>query len=114
MFTISSVSQSGMNAASGTLRVSANNIANINTDGFKKVTAIARDVRGGGVALEIAESSAHVIHGKPDVVDIAQPSNVSLVDESVNQIVARHQFTANVAVLKTSVKVGNEILDVLA
>ncbi|MGR3219059.1 MAG: flagellar basal body rod C-terminal domain-containing protein [Candidatus Anammoxibacter sp.] len=106
------ISQSGIRAASDALRVSANNIANINTNSFKKDIVNLRDVKG-GVEANISKSTEPGAKFKTDAGTIVERSNVDLTKEIVNQIVAKHQFTANTTALKTSLETDSEILDLL-
>ncbi|MGR3319950.1 MAG: flagellar basal body rod C-terminal domain-containing protein [Candidatus Anammoxibacter sp.] len=109
-----SISQSGIKAANDALRVSANNVANINTNGFKKDIVNFRDVKGGGVKANVSKSNEPGAPIETDDGTIEERSNVNLVEEIVNQIVAKHQVTANVTALKTGLETDSEILDILA
>ncbi|MGR3179581.1 MAG: flagellar basal body rod C-terminal domain-containing protein [Candidatus Anammoxibacter sp.] len=109
-----SASQSGIKAASDVLRVSANNIANINTNNFKKDIANLRDVKGGGVEANVSKSTEPGAPIETENGTIVERSNVNLTEEIVNQIVAENQVAANAAALKTGLATDREILDILA
>lgn len=109
-----SSSVSGIQAALNVLGVSSHNTANINTDGFKKQHASLNEGNNGGVAVKIVESTEpgplyQHAHG-----NIVEASNVGLSEEIAGQISAKHLFTANVAVLKTSDGVQKSLLDIVA
>ena len=108
------ISQSGIRAANDALRASANNLANINTNGFKKDIVNLRDVKGGGVESNISKSDEAGATFKTDDGTVVERSNVDLTEEVVNQIVAKNQITANVTALKTGLETDSEILDILA
>ena len=109
-----SASQSGIKAAIDVLRVSANNIANINTNNFKKDIASQRDIKGGGVEVNVSKSTESGAPIETENGTIEERSNVNLTEEIVNQIVAENQVAANAAALKTGLATDSEILDILA
>ncbi len=114
MNSTSSISQSGMLAASEMLRASANNIANINTDGFKKDIARPEEIANGGVKTLSSKSSLSSTVFRADIGDTVETSNVRMEEEMVNQITAKHQFSANLSALKTNFEAEREVLDIIA
>lgn len=109
-----SASVSGIQAASHMLSASAYNVANMNTDGFKKQRASLSEGNHGMVAVNItegAEPGPVYQHANGAVVDA---SNVDINEEILRQISARHLFSANAVALKTSVETQKGLLDLLA
>ena len=114
MSTIHSV-LSGLGAYAKQIEVSANNVANVNTDGFKKSHTEFISVETGGVLPVIGKDNSAgptVLrdHGYgPTQVEL---SNVDLGEETVNRIIGQRGFEANLQVLKTADDMLGSILDI--
>lgn len=109
-----SVSVSGIQAASHMLSVSAYNVANMNTDGFKKQRASLSEDNHGRVTANIMEDAKPgPLYQHTDGV-IVKTSNVDMNEEILRQISAKHIFSANAVALKTSVETQKGLLDILA
>ncbi len=108
------ISQSGLLAASKVLNVSANNIANSNTAGFKKDAVTLSEGENGGVDVSVSKSRDGATGVKFENGKRIETSNVNIADEFVTQIVGGHQFTANLTALKSVIEREGELLDVLA
>lgn len=96
---ISAIALSGMASASTALGSSAHNIANMQTDGFRRQTVGYREVEGGGVTAQI---------------DRAAMPGQALERDVVDQIAAKNAFLANLAVFRASDAMAGEVLDLLA
>ncbi|HUV51143.1 MAG TPA: flagellar basal body rod C-terminal domain-containing protein [Anaerolineae bacterium] len=106
----SNIAVSSILALEKKLDVTANNIANVNTDEFKKSRAIFQTGDSTGVSVTIT---------KIDTPGTIQPnglesSNVFLEEEFVNLITTQHSNTANVQVIKTEAEMQEHLLDVFA
>jgi len=106
----SNIAVSSILALEKKLDVTANNIANVNTDEFKKSRAIFQTGNLPGVSVTITEV---------DTPGTMQPnglesSNVSLEEEFVNLITTQHSNTANVQVIETEDEMQGHLLDILA
>jgi flagellar basal-body rod protein FlgC len=106
----SNIAVSSILALEKKLDVTANNIANVNTDEFKKSRAIFQTGDLPGVSVTIT---------KVDTPGTIQPnglesSNVFLAEEFVNLITTQHSYTANVRVIETEAEMQGHILDVFA
>ena len=108
-----SLSASGIKAAFDSIDVSANNVANANTDGFKSDTAAFSEGANGGVVVNIRKSNtpgpAYFKDGKTAVA-----SNTDLVQETAAEISAKTMASANIAVLKTADEMEKKAIDILA
>ena len=113
MINSATISQSGIRAANNMMRVSSNNISNINTDNFKKDVVHLKESKNGGVNVSVAKSKDSYQTNEADGGKDVKGSNVDLTEETVNQIVAENQVKANVTALKTSIETEKEILDIL-
>ena len=99
-------SLSGINAASWLVTVSAGNVANLNSDGYraKRVTFGANP--DGTVQVQApTESQAEPSPGG---------SNVDLAEEMINLMVGKTYFAANAAALRTEGQVTGMALDLKA
>lgn len=93
MASLTSIAQSGLQAAQQRLGASAHNMANINTPGF----------RGQRVTQEAAPGNAGVASTG---VQRAGTEGVALEREAVEQLSATYAFAANLQ----TIKVGNQML----
>ncbi|MDM4764923.1 flagellar basal body protein [Pelomonas sp. SE-A7] len=94
-----STALSGMSAANERLRASAHNVANLQTEGFKRETVELTSLAGGGVG---AKSRTEENPG------------VSETTEMVEQKSATYAFVANLRVLQTQVRAEGALLDIQA
>lgn len=99
MRSLSSIAQSGLQAAQARLGASAHNIANMQTDGFKRDTVSAQAAPQGGVVVSISQ---------------AAQAGSNLTQDVVDQMSAKDAFMANVQILKTADRMVGSLLDVRA
>ena len=100
MASISSIAQSGLQAAQARLDASAHNTANMNTPGFRRLRAAPSEVAGrGGVATAVQR---------------APQEGVALEQEVVDQMTATYAFKANLQTLQTQDRMMGALLDVRA
>ena len=96
---IFSIARTGLDASSRKLEVSAENIANLETDGYKaKQVTNTTDPSGGVKSSEVK------------VTD--EPTNVA--QETINQIVASTTYKANAQVVKTAEDISGALFDIKA
>jgi len=91
-------SMSGIRAALTRLRISANDVANANTEGHTDHRVVNRERAGGGVDATVERTD----------------DPVSLEEEIGEQIVAEHALKANVVVLRAMTEAEDTIIDLLA
>lgn len=99
MSSIGAIALSGMQAAQTRLRSGAHNIANGQTEGFRRELAQPVTRAGGGVDVRI-ERAATAGH--------------ALEADIVGQIESKHAFLANLAVFKTQDRTLGALIDALA
>lgn len=108
---------SAMKAATTLLNVSANNTANMNTDGFKRSRAVVGEGQNNSVVVEISKTTGpgplHDGYGTGGV-GLVEGSNVDLADEIIGQIGAKRMFEANLSVFKTADEMEKSLLDIKA
>ena len=108
-----SSSISGITAALQMQEVSAHNVTNANTDGYKSSVASAKETKTGGVKVTISKSTQPGPVYDKGYGKEAVHSNVDYARERVNQISARTLFAANVASLKTYQEMSETIVDIM-
>ncbi|MEI8324625.1 MAG: flagellar basal body protein [Betaproteobacteria bacterium] len=96
MNSISSTALCGMNAAMARLNVAADNIAKLNTPGFRRQELQQSAQPGGGVGAALAASRV---------------PGASLEADVLSQLQAKNAFLANLAVFKTSNTLAGTLLD---
>lgn len=99
MTTLSAISHSGMKAAQTALGASAHNIANLSTAGFRREHVTQSTAAAGGVTTSLQQASQAGHELEADVVD---------------QLLAKNQFLANLAVFKTGDQMMGSLLDATA
>ena len=98
---------SGLRAASKKLQNSANNIANIQTPGFKKGRIDLISISSGGVRVVKTGNTK-----SPATIEML--NNVDNTSEVVNQIITKLTFKANAKVIKSTNELIGSILDIKA
>jgi flagellar basal-body rod protein FlgC len=106
---------SGLIAFSSQIGVTAHNVANVNTNGFKKsqTELIAQETGGVLAVIQKNESAGPTILNDtgygPAQLEL---SNVDFGEEAVNQIIGQRGFEANLQALKTADEMLGSILDI--
>jgi flagellar basal-body rod protein FlgC len=114
MSTAFGIALSALSAFDRKLDVNAHNIANINTDNFKKSRAHMQEAAQGGVQVTIEQiNTPGVILGTNERTgEELESSNVNLAEEFVDQIVTRYAFESNVITVKTANEMQQTLLDI--
>jgi flagellar basal-body rod protein FlgC len=98
MSNISNVSNSALQAFSTSQQITANNIANVNTDGFKASRATFQENGASGVTASATSME--------DTVDLSR--------EVTNLISNTQGFKANIKVIKAADEMTKELLNIKA
>jgi flagellar basal body rod protein FlgG len=98
------------------LDVTAHNIANANTGGFKKSRADFQEVAPGGVKVSIrtVDTPGSPLPPAEGETEYQESSNVSLEEEMVNLITTRYAFSANLKTIKAEEEMQKSLLDIYA
>ena len=98
------------------LGVTANNIANVFTDGFKKSRAILEDTYPSGVTVSISrvDTPGSSIPSEDGSPQMKESSNVDLGEEFVNLKTSEYAYLANLKTIKAEDAVLGTIFDSLA
>ena len=106
MSPVLSIAASGLQHESNRLAVTANNVANLQTDGFAPRRVLGVEAPGGGVQSVVSlQASLAGLDGNLGV------NNIDLVAESVSMITSVRAFEANAAVIRTEHKMVGSFLD---
>lgn len=106
---------SGLTAFSTQIDVTAHNVANVNTNGFKKSRTELVAAETGGVLPVIQKNQSagpFILNNTGYGPAQLELSNVDLGEEAVNQILAQRGFEANISTLKTVDDMLGTILDI--
>ncbi len=93
-------------------QVIANNIANVNTDGFKKSRADMTQLTLPGVTVSVQQ-----VNTPGDTVTIGgverEASNVDVAEELISLMVNTQNYEANIRTLKTTQEMQGTLFDIL-
>lgn len=96
------------------LGVTADNIANVNTDGFKKSRATFQTDDNGGVRVQIRKDSSPGLRYETvengETVE-KETSNVDLTEELPNLMVTKRAYQANLKTVETQNEMLGSLLD---
>lgn len=96
MASITSIALSGMQAAQTQLNVAAHNVANMNTEGFRR---------------QLVQQTPQAQGGVTSTVTTADDPGPALEADLVAQLQAKNAFLANLAVFKTHDKLAGALLN---
>ncbi len=107
---------SGLKAFGQKTEVTANNVANMNTDGFKKSRAVLEEGQPSGVKVTISqiETPGTIVSADDGSGETRETSNVALEEEVVNLITAHHGYNANLQTIMTWDEMTKTVIDLLA
>lgn len=123
------IALSGLNSATKKVEAVANNVANVNTVGalkdvngvkpFSAVTTVQKALKTGGVQTNIVQKDPGFVPAFDSDSPFANEDgvigvpNVDLAEEATNLILAKNTYKANVAVIKVSAELQEELLDTI-
>jgi flagellar hook protein FlgE len=99
MTSITAIAFSGMNAATARLGVSAHNVANVQTVGFRRQQLQQQTQAGGGVTTSVTQ---------------AEEAGSDLAADAVQQMTALYSFKANLRTVQVEHDMLGSLLDVKA
>jgi len=111
-----SYSLSGLAAAQAKLVTAANNIANANTNEFKKTRTTFEESSGGGVhvTLDRVQTPGPIaLQESPQGLVEQELSNVDLGEELVNVLISRQSFEANLNAIAVQEQTLGSLLDIV-
>jgi flagellar hook protein FlgE len=107
---------SGVAANMKKMEVTANNVANVNTDGFKKSRATFKEGAAGGVSVDVSQvntpGTTKQVTEKGRIKDV-ETSNVDLAEEFTESMSTRTGYKANLKTIRTHDEMLGNLLDTL-
>jgi flagellar hook protein FlgE len=106
---------SGLFGFSKQIEVTAHNVANVNTDGFKKARMELVALETGGVNPVVRKDKSAgpmILNSRGYGPAQLELSNVDLGEEAVNQIIGQRGFEANLQTIKTADDMLGSLLDI--
>ena len=91
----------------------AGNVANVNTDGYKKRVATIKEDSAGQPELDLRTSDEPGALIQENGV-VTETSNVDLAEELPQMIVTQRSYEANIKALETQAQVLKSTIDILA
>ena len=95
------------------LDISANNIANANTDGFRPSRAVFSDPAASGVQASVAPSTSVALSTRGAEGRVLQ-SGTDLAKETVDSMIYRRGFEMSAQVVKTADELLGTLIDIKA
>ena len=108
---------SGLSVSQRKIRVTANNIANVNTGGFKKSRTVLSTVQPHGVNTEVEQvetAGPSALKQTAQGEQSVKKSNVDIGEEMVNLLSGQRGYEASLRTLKTAAKMVGSLIDVVA
>jgi len=109
-------SVAGINAFINKMDVTANNVANLNTDNYKRRIAHISEDKNGLPATRVTIDNTPGLENPRKIGEPEGPpremSNVNYAEEAVNMIEAEMGVKANVKALKTAGEMFGSLLDI--
>jgi flagellar basal-body rod protein FlgC len=112
-----SASLSGLQAYGKRLANTGNNIANLNTESFKKGRVLLSEVQPQGVSAryeKVDVPGPQVFEETADGGEMIELSNVDLSEEITGMMVDTHAFQANIKSLQAADEMTTTLLDIKA
>ena len=108
---------SALNAIQTRTQSTANNTANVNSDGFKKtrVTLLEADTGGGGVSANVqrVETPGPLVYEPTQQGDtLVEKSNVELSEELPQMMIDRRAYQANIKTIQAQDEMLGSLLDI--
>jgi flagellar hook protein FlgE len=107
---------SALQAYNTQMKVTSNNVANVNTEGFKKSKATLKEGDNGDVQVDVnrVNTPGHRYQElENDRMVEKETSNVDLAEEFPQMMVTQHAYEANMKVLQAQDKMLGTTLDIL-
>jgi len=116
MIQLHGTSLSALGAFGLKFQVTANNIANVNTDGFKKSRADLKDNHPAGVEAVFSriDTPGFLRPAEDGGLEMRESSNVELEEELVGLIGTARAYQANIEALKREEETTGAVLDLIA
>jgi flagellar hook protein FlgE len=107
---------SAVNAFNTRMNVTANNVANVGTDGFKSSSVTFEGGQGQTVKPSVVKdnSPGPMVPGQTAQSDVVEASNVDLVKEMTQLPQTQMGYTANMKMIQTNYQMQGTLLNMFA
>ncbi len=106
---------SALNAFQKKMEVTSNNIANVDTDGFKRSDAVLSENATGGVKVTLSkDESPGPIKMESYTGEETEMSNVDLAEELTDTITTEKAYSANLKTFQTQDEMLGDLMNILA
>lgn len=97
------------------LEVTANNVANVNTEGFKKSRGLPEEASPLGVTVSISriDTPGFPLPSEDGTGETRESSNVAIEEEKVNLATLQHGYAANLETVRVVGAALGTLLDIL-
>jgi flagellar basal-body rod protein FlgC len=116
MITNVSSNLSALRAYGTKMGVHADNVANVNTDGYKKNRALLKEGPNQSVGVDIQKmdtpGAVYERYEGHESVE-KETSNVDLAEEFTGMMTTQHAYSANLKVVKTQDEILGSLLDIM-
>ena len=112
MSNIANIALTALQALEKKSEVIADNIANVNTDRFKKSRANLEEGSPSGVKVSMEQVNTSIETVTAEAAEPV-PSNVDLAEELIDLIVTRSSYTANTKTVKAADQMQGFLFDIL-
>ncbi|MBI5593315.1 MAG: flagellar basal body rod protein [Deltaproteobacteria bacterium] len=109
-------SLSALNAFSTQMNVTANNLANVNTDGYKSSSVVIENGQGQTVKARVVtdNSQGPMAPNTSAENGVEELSNVDVVKEMTQLITSQHSYDANLKVIETNLEMRGTLISMIA
>ncbi|MBU1053022.1 MAG: flagellar basal body protein [Proteobacteria bacterium] len=105
---------SALFAFSTKMGVCGNNLANVNTDEFKKSRTDIVELSNGSVDAQISEvDTPGSLYSEPGDQTIREMSNVDIAEEIVQTIPTQHGYEANIKMISVYDEMLGSVIDII-
>lgn len=108
---------SGLGVAGVRTANTANNVANLNSEGFKKGRVLQAEQRPNGVSTtvdKVETPGAYVVEETSLGQALVEKSNVDLAEEMPQMMINQHSYNANLKTLQVADEMTVSLLDIKA
>ena len=109
------IALTGLRALDKKLDVTADNVANVNTDNFKRSRAESSETCPAGVEVSIytVDTPGMILPAEGSAPE-RESSNVNIAEELVDLITTEHYYTANLEVIRAEEETAQALIDIIA
>lgn len=107
---------SALNALDKKMQVTANNVANVNTNEFKKSKAVLLEGKNGNIDVDVqkVDTPGYPTEKIQDDKPVeTETSNVDLAEELQESILTQNAYNANLKLVKTQDQMLGTLLDIM-